>query len=105
MFNPFNEVSYENRSFPPLVFFSFVNLCMIRNDFGAFPNRSMENYHWGLPFQQDGAPARRAKFKFDYLFDIDAPVLAWAPCSPNMNVIENCWGDVNLIRSMIYIKH
>ena len=49
-------------------------------------------YPEGLIFQQDGAPAHRANTTMDYFFDIDAPLLDWAPCFQNMNIIENCWG-------------
>ncbi len=27
----------------------------------------------------------------DYFFDMDVPILHWAPCLPDMNIIENCW--------------
>ncbi len=46
----------------------------------------------GLIFQQDGATAHRAKTTPDYIFDIEVPVLPWAPCPPDMKVIEKCCG-------------
>ncbi len=49
-------------------------------------------YPEGSVFQQKGAPAHRANTTMDYFFDMDVPLLDWAPCSPDMNIIENCWG-------------
>ncbi len=48
-----------------------------------------EYYPNGLVFEQYGAPAHRSKTTLDNLFDIDVPILPWALCSPDMNVIEN----------------
>ena len=42
-------------------------------------------------FQQDGAPAHRAKATQRYLISKKCNILPWPPSSPNMSIIEHAW--------------
>ena len=42
-------------------------------------------------FQQDGAPCHTGAKAEEWFFENGIEVLSWAPESPDMNPIENCW--------------
>ena len=42
-------------------------------------------------FQQDGAPCHTGAKADEWFFENEIDVLSWAPQSPDMNPIENCW--------------
>ena len=49
-------------------------------------------YPKGAILQQDNAPAHTALYTKDYFAEAGIVDLPWAPRSPDMNIIENCWG-------------
>ena len=51
-----------------------------------------EHYPRGAILQQDMAPAHSATYTKDYFMESGITDLPWVPRSPDMNVIENCWG-------------
>ena len=53
-------------------------------------------YPNGVTFQQDGAPSHRAQYTRDYFAIAGITDLSWPPCSPDMNIIENCWRALSL---------
>ena len=88
-------ISYRAKT--PLVFVSgnmdaTAYTTMLENTLEPFIS---EHYERGLTFQQDGAPAHRANSTKEYFADIDVPLLDWPAHSPDMNVIENCWGHLS----------
>ena len=46
----------------------------------------------GMIFQQDNAPAHTANYTKMFFQDEKIELLDWTPRSPDINVIENCWG-------------
>ena len=53
-----------------------------------------ELYPAGCLFLQDSAPAHSAKFTSDFFMEESITDLGWAPKSPDLNVIENTWGEL-----------
>ena len=54
-----------------------------------------EYYPSGCVFQQDNAPAHTAKFTNDFFMEEENTDMDWPLRSPNMNVIENAWGELS----------
>ncbi|CAH2092976.1 unnamed protein product [Euphydryas editha] len=46
-------------------------------------------------FQQDNASVHRAQVVKDYFAEKNIQILEWPAYSPDLNIIENCWGDLS----------
>ena len=49
-------------------------------------------------YQQDNAPMHNSKYTKEYFMEAEINVIEWPPRSPDLNPIENLWG--NLVRSV-----
>lgn len=47
-----------------------------------------------MTFQQDGAPCHTTAHTMNWLAEKNIPVIDWAAKSPDLNPIENAWGEV-----------
>ena len=56
----------------------------------------VHEYHTdGYTFQQDLAPIHTSTETKDCLMDMEILILPWVFKSPNLNLIENLWGDIS----------
>jgi hypothetical protein len=46
-------------------------------------------------FQQDGAAPHRAESTEEWFEENDVQVIDWAPYSPDLNIMENVWGNMS----------
>ena len=91
----FVGISWRGRT--PLVFVSnkidsVAYVEMLQDVFEPFIESHYPN---GAVLQQDGAPCHTSKFTRDYFATASITGMEWPPRSPDMDCIENCWGQLS----------
>jgi transposase len=72
-----------------------VQYCEILQDsfFGSLNDHSLDVSD--IIFVQDNDPKHTSKLAKKWFIDHDIELLNWAPCSPDMNIIEHAWDEVD----------
>ena len=73
------------------------NLTAVRYQHGVLDTEviSLLRNHRGMQLQHDGAPAHLARATTAYLNANNVNVVDFSPKSPDLNIIENVWDELN----------